>query len=142
MKRLVCLLCAFLLVTTMFGCFAFADECEHTYYYTDVYRERWSTTYTTHTQVYERQSSCSKCGATSWTVVKTVVPMTSHTLTVTSNWHNSNNATHSYALYCPTCGYSRTETRSCDGPPCMSYMSLPGVPGLISGAFSAVCIPE
>ena len=91
---------------------------------TDQYRTVWNTNYTTHTQVRQRMQSCSKCGYAVWSQVQVLVPLANHSLSVKSNWHNSN-GTHSYTLRCSVCSYSRTETRSCDGPPCMNYMGRP-----------------
>ena len=124
MKRLICLVCACCLMVTLFINVSLAEACEHNYVDTDQYRTVWFTTDTTHRQVRQRMKTCDMCAATTWNQVGVVVPTAAHSLSVSRNWHNSN-GTHSYTLRCSVCGYSRTETRSCDGPPCMNYMGFP-----------------
>ena len=124
MKRMICLVCVCAFVLPMLGGLAAAETCDHSFVYADVYRTCWHTTATTHEKVHQRMQVCNKCAATVWFRMRSAVPETAHDFLVRSNWHNSDD-THRYTLRCSVCGYSRTETRSCDGTPCMNYMGVP-----------------
>lgn len=59
--------------------------------------------------------SCAVCNA--YLEDDTVVSTGTHSLRDSGNHHNSNGK-HTYTQTCSLCGYSRSSTYSCSGPPC------------------------
>lgn len=96
---------------------AMAYACPHTS--TKVVREVRQITPHTETQHkvdYKTSTICNDCHA----VLSTNYGFNyeSHSMRTLKSTHNSSNGTHTYRISCSACGYFRTETIPCSGPPC------------------------
>lgn len=59
---------------------------------------------------------CTKCGVTVSSGNSKVAE--SHAIAYNNGTHNSSNSTHTWKGTCYSCGYTKTVTRPCSGPPC------------------------
>ena len=140
MKKLFSFACILVLLFSFSASSALADECSHSFVYTDTYRQTWIAADDTHKHISQRQLCCTECGMPAWAQVEVIAAEAAHTLENTKNWHDPD-GTHSYVLSCPTCGYSRTETVSCNAAPCRSYDEMLSVTTLLSATSILTALP-
>ena len=125
-KMIVCSILALILLYS--ACLAFADDhvCTPNATPTDITELRWHINANYHSQSYYRLNHCIECGAPIWQHVRYVIVNEPHSLYLEDDWHGI--GTHSYLWTCSICGYTKTETSACDGPPCNALNSLPSTP--------------